>query len=90
MSAAEIKAKEFFDTHNIASMPEEVKRQLIILMLKTDPFDGSIEDKRLKPYAEGELEKRCMTAYKEAQEGCGKPIEELLTVAEEEFPWLSK
>lgn len=90
MSTAEIKAKEFFDAHNIASMPEDVKRQLIILMQKSDLSDRSIDDKSLKPYTEGELEKRCMTAYKEAQEGCGKPIEELLTVAEEEFPWLSK
>lgn len=86
MSTAERTARQFYQAHNLWKMPEDVKKQLIILMLNTDT--SSKETDSIPPYTKEELETRCLMAYNEAKDGLARPFDELITETEARYPWL--
>lgn len=85
MSNAELTARTFYDVHHIASMPEDVKRCLMILMLQSES-----DKKEQQPplYSENELADRISKATKEAVSGDSMPIDMFFEEAENKYPWL--
>lgn len=87
MNKAEITARQFYQAHQLWSMPEDVKKQLIILMLNTDSLHDEETD-ILPLYNNGELIERNIQAYNEAMEGKGKPFEDFIAETESKYSWL--
>ena len=95
MSTAERIATQFYQTHHIYDMPEDVRHYLVVLIQKSGEKKGRSLENNTDPelalpiYEEGELEGRCMKAYEESGKGMSKPIDDFFDEAEKKYPWLT-
>ena len=97
MNTAERTAYQFYHKHHLESMPENVKRQLIILMLSHEGDDedeaydytlNTVEDISTRSFTMEEIEGRLSQAEADAQSGNVYSCEEVHKRIEEKNPWL--
>jgi len=103
MSKAEIAARNFYDEYNLRFMPEDVRRQLIILMLSSpvvqknksyeelannDDVSCVVSESNPIDMSPEAIKTRCHQAEEDAMSGRVLTSEEVHKNLEAKFPWL--
>lgn len=78
MSAAERTARKVYREYNLGILPEDVKRQLMILFLTSPSEIDDVENSSLPNISVEALRTSAEKSYQEAVRGEGRPVDELL------------
>ena len=92
MSTAEITAHRIYETYKLGALPQEVKRQLMILFLSETPYQDitSADENNSMAGEIEELQTRGRIAMEQINAKEGKPIDELFDEINSQHPWLCK
>ena len=93
MSAAEITARRIYSSYHLGALPEDVKKQLMILFLsegkaKSDMFEGMVGEDFPPMLSVDELRARVSEAETDILAGKTNSIEEFNANMEMKYPWL--
>lgn len=84
MSTAEYTARNIYETYNLGALPQEVKRQLMIIFLNEQPVKKNDNSQD----AIADLRAGAIEALQDIKTGNTYPIDDFFTEIEEKYPWL--
>lgn len=100
MSTAELRAHEVYDRYNLGALPNDVKDQIIILMLSNRnnkymqpeelPHEGKVAEECPPQLSISQLHERINTSREQISKGLTSPIDEFFDEMDTKYPWLCR